>query len=97
MGVYDADFRDNVNTWIENQVAEVQNRRRVSGQDKVERDILTLFRYLTIMSRCLAPYSLKDSLRVNADIQAHLEHLVCHTLARLVDIPEAPRDSILPN
>jgi hypothetical protein len=57
--------------------------------------MLTLFRYLTIMSRCVNPYSVKDSFRVHDDLQAYLEHLICQTLAKLVDVPDVPRDSVV--
>ena len=89
LGVYDADFRDNVNDWIENQIAQVQMRRRVTTTDPVERDMLTLFRYLAIFGRCVNPYSVKDSFKVDSDLREYLEVCICKSLGRLLDTPES--------
>jgi hypothetical protein len=95
MGVYDAEFRDNINNWVENQIAQVKLRRKVTGDDPVEKDTLTLFRYLTIMCRCANPYSAKDAYKIDKDLHAYLELCVCKTLARLIDIPESQNDLYL--
>lgn len=95
LGVYDADYRDNINTWVENQIAQVKLRRKVAGDDPVEKDTLTLFRYLTIMCRCVNPYSTKDAYRVDKDLECYLELCVCKSLARLIDIPESQPDTYL--
>lgn len=64
----------------------------MSGDDPVEKDTLTLFRYLSIMSRCANPYSTKDAYKVDKDLAAYLELCICKSLARLIDIPESEQD-----
>lgn len=76
-----------MNDWVENQIAEVQNRRKVTGDDPVEKELLTLFRYLTILARCINPYSTEKSISLQEDLQAYLELCICRTVGRLVDGP----------
>jgi hypothetical protein len=92
MGVYSEEMRNSINQWVEEQVAQVQDRRKFMGKDPVEKEKLTLFRYLAIYSRCVNPYSNKDSYRLDADLQAYLEMCVCKTLAKLVDVIETPEE-----
>jgi hypothetical protein len=98
MGVYSEEIRNSINQWVEEQVAQVQNRRKFMGKDLVEKEKVTLFRYLAIYSRCVNPYSNKDSYRVDADLQSYLEMCVCKTLAKLVDVIETQEEpNSLPN
>ena len=82
-----ADIRDDINVWVQDQISEVKSRRRVSGDDSVDKDILSLFRYLTIWGRIINPYSIKTMLRVDYEVQDRLEQNICKTFANLLDLP----------
>ena len=73
-----------MNEWIERQIVNVQKRRRVTGKDKAQKEMVTLFRYNAIYYKCLYPYSNKQSYRVDKDLFGYLETLVCRTLHRQI-------------
>ena len=87
LGVYDAEIRNNINQWVEDQIAHIQVRKRVSGDDPVEKNFLGLFRYLSVRSRVINPYTIRGSYRVDEDLSAYLEMCVCDCFSRLLDSP----------
>lgn len=87
-GIYDPEVRDTINEWVENQIAQVQQRRKVTGKDKVHKEMVTLFRLLAIYYKCQYPYSNKHAYRVDKDLVSYLENLVCKTISRLVSFFE---------
>jgi hypothetical protein len=60
----------------------------VAGKDVLQKEILTLFRYLGIYYKCHYPYSNKQAYRVDADLYDHLENLICRTVSRVVNVFE---------
>jgi hypothetical protein len=87
-GVYDGEVRDTINEWVEKNISEVQKRRKVAGKDILQKELLTLFRYLAIYYKCHYPYSNKQAYRVDGDLYDYLENLICRTLSRVVNVYE---------
>ncbi len=87
VGGSEAELRDDTNGWVVEQLAQVRYRRRVSGDDPVEKDVLSLFRYLAVWGRIVNPFTTKSLLRVDFEVQDQLETAICKTFANLLDLP----------
>lgn len=86
--MYDSEIRGRINEWVEDQMAEIELRHRKSGDDPVQRHTLTLFRYLSVRSRVVNPYTVRKSYRLDPDLDTHLAQSICDSLANLVDLPD---------
>ena len=69
-------------------MAEIELRKRKSGDDPVQKHTLTLFRYLTVRSRVINPYTVRGSYRLDSDLKGFLEQSICDSLAQLIDLPD---------
>jgi hypothetical protein len=75
---YENDFRDKVSKWVEGTLAFTIEQKRLDKAEK-NRELLFLFRLLTIKYRILYPIRGK-SFTVDADLKAVLEHKIVSSL-----------------
>ncbi len=88
LGVYDSEIRGRINDWVEDQMAQIELRKRKSGDDPVQKHTLTLFRYLTVRSRVINPYTVRGSYRLDSDLNSFLEQSICDSLAHIIDVAD---------
>lgn len=84
-GCYENEFRDQVNLWIEDSIAEIKYRKKTMSGNKEDKNITLLYRYLSLKYKCHYPMTKTQPHQVDADLMHYLELLICKAMVKFID------------
>ena len=84
-GVYEDEFRDQTNLWIEDSIAEIKYRKKSMSGNKEDKVVTLLYRFLSLKYKCHYPMTKTQPHQVDKDIMHYLELLICKSMTKFID------------